>query len=72
MEKARLKNEGTPGNKGVGNNTELKKNNQTRRTHSGSTQGLGTGLKRMSTANSALTASPQVKVFLDEVAERHN
>ncbi len=32
-------------------------------------QGLGTGSKRMSTANSALTASPQVKVFLDEVVE---
>jgi hypothetical protein len=30
---------------------------------------LGTGSKRMSTANSALTASPQVKVFLDEVVE---
>jgi hypothetical protein len=33
-------------------------------------QGLCTGLKRTSTANSALTASPQVEVFLDEVAER--
>jgi hypothetical protein len=33
-------------------------------------QGLGTGLKRTSTANSAPTASPQVEVFLDEVAER--
>jgi hypothetical protein len=59
MEKARLENEGTLGLRKI-----IK-----REVSSGSTQGLGKGLKRMSTANSALTASPQVKVFLDEVAE---
>jgi hypothetical protein len=37
MAKARLENEGTLGNKRVGN-TELKENNETRRNHSGSTR----------------------------------
>jgi hypothetical protein len=68
IEKARLENERTLGNKGDGS-TEIKEiSKQEEPTQEA--QGLGTGLKRMSTANSALTASPQVEVFLDEVAER--
>jgi hypothetical protein len=68
MEKARLENERTLGNKGVGN-TEVKEIiKQEEPTQE--IQGLGTGLKRTITANSVPTASPQVEVFLDEVAER--
>jgi hypothetical protein len=43
MAKARLENEGTFGNKRVGN-TELKENNETRRNHSGSTR-IGHGFE---------------------------
>jgi hypothetical protein len=67
MEKARMEKEGTLGYKGAGS-SELKdiiKQNEPIE----EAQGLGTGLKRTSTANSAPTASPQVEVFLDEVAE---
>jgi hypothetical protein len=68
IEKARLENERTLGNKGDGS-TEIKEiSEQEEPTHGA--QGLGTGLKRTSTANSVPTASPQVEVFLDEVAER--
>jgi hypothetical protein len=56
MEKARMEREGTLGNKGVGG-TKLKdiiKQDEPIE----EIQGLGTGLKRISTANSAPTASP--------------
>jgi hypothetical protein len=68
MEKARLENEGTLGNKGIGSTKIKEIIKQEEPTQE--VQGLGTGLKRTNTANSALTASPQVDVFLDEVAER--
>jgi hypothetical protein len=68
LEKARLENERTLGNKGDGS-TEIKEISE-REEPTQEAQGLGTGLKRTSTANSVPTASPQVEVFLDEVAER--
>jgi hypothetical protein len=68
MEKARMEKEGTLRNKGIGS-TELKEIIEQNEPIE-EMQGLGTGLKRTSTANSALMASPQVEVFLDEVAER--
>jgi hypothetical protein len=64
-----MEKEGILGNKGV-RSTELKeiiKQNEPIK----EVQGLGTGLKRTSTANSVpMMASPQVEVFLDEVAEQ--
>jgi hypothetical protein len=68
MEKARMEKEGTLGNKGTGG-TKLKDIIEQDEPIE-EIQGLGTGLKRMSTANLAPMASPQVEVFLDEVAER--
>jgi hypothetical protein len=57
MEKARLENEWTLGNKGVGNTKVKEIIEQEEPTQE--IQGLGTGLKRTSTANSAPTASPE-------------
>jgi hypothetical protein len=68
IEKARLENERTLGNKGNGSTKIKEISEQEEPTQE--VQGLGTGLKRTSTANSAPTASPQVEVFVDEVAER--
>jgi hypothetical protein len=68
MEKARMEKEGTLRNKGAGS-TKLKDIIEQDEPME-EIQGLGTGLKRMSTANLAPTASPQVEVFLDEVAKR--
>ena len=68
IEKARLENERTLGNKGDGSTKMKEISEQEEPTQEA--QGLGTGLKRTSTANSVPTASPQVEVFLDEVAER--
>jgi hypothetical protein len=58
MEKARLGNEGTLGNKGIGNTKVKEIIEQEEPTQE--VQGLGMGLKRTSTANSVPTASPQV------------
>jgi hypothetical protein len=66
IEKARLENERTLGNKGNGS-TEIKEISE-QEEPTQEVQGLGTGLKRMS--NLVPTASPQVEVFLDEVTER--
>jgi hypothetical protein len=63
-----MEKEGTLGNKGIGS-TGLKEIVEQQELIE-EVQGLGTGLKRMSTTNSVLMASPQVEVFLDEVAER--
>jgi hypothetical protein len=68
MEKARLENEVTLGNKGIGSTKVKEIIKQEEPTQE--VQGLGMGLKLTSTANSALTVSPQVEIFLDEVAER--
>jgi hypothetical protein len=68
IEKARLENERTLRNKGIGSTKIKEISKQEEPTQEA--QGLGTGLKRTSTANSAPTVSPQVEVFLDEVAER--
>jgi ERCC4-related helicase len=68
LEKARLENEGTLGNKGA-ENTEIKKIiKQEEPTQE--VQVFVTGLKRTRTANSAPMASAQVEVFLNEVTER--
>jgi hypothetical protein len=63
-----MEKEGILGNKGV-RSTELKEKIKQNEPIE-EVQGLGTGLKRTSTANSVPMASPQVEVFLDEVAEQ--
>jgi hypothetical protein len=67
MEKARMEKEGILENKV--RSTKLKERFEQNEPIK-EVQGLGTGLKRTSTANLAPMASPQVEVFLNVVAEQ--